>query len=78
MNTVTKIVYAANNGSMGEMTNDECDAFREWAQLELESEYPNAEVIIDNSDCASTRVIADDYSDEQDALDFISRLWDRQ
>lgn len=78
MTTVTKITYAANNGSMGDMTDAECEAYRAWAEQEIRAEYPNAEVAIDSSDCAKTLVSADDYDDEQEALDFVSRLWDRQ
>ena len=78
MTTVTKIVYAANNGSMGDMSVAECDAYRAWAEQEIRTEYPNADVAVDSSDCAQTSVVAGDYDDEQDALEFLSRLWDRQ
>jgi hypothetical protein len=78
MTTVTKIVYAANNGSMGSMSNRECDAYRAWAANEIQAEYPDAELVIDASDCAQTRVVAADFYDEQDAMDFLFRLWDRQ
>lgn len=78
MTTVTKIIYAANNGSMGDMTENECEEFRNWAEEEIRNEYPHAEVIIDSSDCARNCVTAREYDDEQNALDFINRLWDRQ
>lgn len=78
MNTVSKIVYAANTGSMGDMENKACDAYRAWALSEIRKEYPTADIVIDASDCARSYVVAEDIDDEQDALKFISRLWDRQ
>lgn len=74
-----EITYYAENGSMGDTSATDCDAFRAWAKSELENEYPEASVeVSDDMSSVECHVKgAESREQEEEIADFCSRLWDR-
>lgn len=75
MTTVTSIEYRAATCNMGESTEQDGENFRAWAAEMIANEYPDAEVEVLDED-RQTVVTADDYDDENEALEFCASLWD--
>ena len=69
------IIYYANNDTMGDCTDQECDHFRSWAMNTLEKEFPGYSVEVSDEQSLST-VWTDDDEREDDIEVFCSRLWD--
>ena len=70
-----EITYYADNDSMGDTSATDCDKFREWAQNELETEYPAHEITVTDENSLQT-ACTDDSENEDKINDFCSRLWD--
>jgi len=70
-----EITYYADNNSMGDTSATDCDKFREWAQDELEKEYPNHDIAVTDEQSLQT-AYTDDLDNEEEIKDFCSRLWD--
>lgn len=82
--TITKIVYAASNDSMGGTSLEHCDLYREWAKAQIEKEYTDADVTVSPSDTEYNCSIAisdeQEYPNEQEMADaraFMAELWGR-
>lgn len=73
--TMTTITYYADNGSMGDTSDQHCDKYREWAEQELKREYPT-HVIEVTQEQATVTAYTDDLDNEKEIIDFCSRLWD--
>jgi hypothetical protein len=71
-----EIIYYADNGSMGDTSEDDCDRFREWAREQLEIEFSEHEITV-SSDVSTLTIYTDDIDREDGIADFCSRLWDR-
>lgn len=74
---ITTIIYRAANVNMGDTSPDQADKYRTWALEQIQNEYPDADVSVEDSDRGS-EVATDDgsYQDEEDALLLLSGLWD--
>lgn len=71
-----KITYFADNGSMGDNSDADCDKFREWAEEQLQAAYPEHKIEV--SDKPSLRQFStNDYEREEEIGEFCSRLWER-
>lgn len=77
MNTIQikTITFYADNSSMGDLHPADCQAFREWAQKQIESEYPGYEVTVLGDESLIT-VHTNDDKNSDSIQDFCSRLWD--
>ena len=72
-----EITYYANNNSMGdEMTDSDCNTFRDAAEKEIKKEYPNHSVTVSDEDSLQT-VYTDDYENEEEIAAFCKNLWNR-
>jgi hypothetical protein len=71
-----KIIYYADNMSLGETSDTDCDSFRNWAFAELKAEFPSHEITV-SADAHTETVWTDDVKNETEIVDFCSRLWDR-
>jgi len=69
------ITYYADNGSMGDTSEHDCDKYREWAQRELERKYPSHKIEV-TQEQATVTARTDDLENEEEILDFCARLWD--
>ena len=70
------IKYYADNSSMGDTSDADCDAFRVWAMVQIRVTYPEHKVsvhAVPSLNVCSTN----DEERECDIMDFCSRLWDR-
>jgi len=74
-----EITYYANIDSMGDTSEAQAEKFREWARAEIARAYPDADVNVTDEQSLQTASVycGDDYEQEEEALDFCSRLWDR-
>jgi len=70
-----QITYYADNNSMGDTSGTDCDKFREWAQGQLEAEYPTHDVTVTDEQSLQT-AYTDDIDNEDEIIDFCSSLWD--
>ena len=71
-----RIIYYADNASMGYLSDAECDKFRAWAKKQIENEYPDADVSVENK--PSLNLIHTDFDDlYEEVYEFCHRLWDR-
>lgn len=70
-----EITYYADDCSMGNTSSTDCDKFREWAEKELEKEYPEYEITVTDEENLQTSW-TDNLEDEEGINDFCSRLWD--
>lgn len=70
-----EIIYYAADGSMGDTSPEDCEKFREWAQRELRERYPSMEITVTDKP-SSMPVTTDDLENEEEIIDFCSRLWD--
>lgn len=86
-NDITRIVYGI---VQGEATVRDFETFATYAQEQLATAYPGAEIVVETSDhetdgclIVETREDTDDdtigalYRAREEAEDFIGRLWDR-
>ena len=83
-----QITYFSQNGSMGDYTNTQCNAYRAWAKSELENEFPGFNVDVVNDISMSTVLIQINTPESDNELDsffelenkindFAHSLWDR-
>ncbi len=70
-----QITYYADNGSMGETSDADCEQYRTWALGQLQSEYPNHDVTV-SSEQSTRSVDTDDYENEEAIQLFCHDLWD--
>lgn len=70
------ITYYADNGSMGDTSDADCDKFREWAESELRREFPEYDIKVSEEQSTQT-VLTSDYENECWIIEFCSSLWDR-
>lgn len=70
------IEYYADNTTMGDLSDEQCDQFRRWAWEQLEMNFPKHMISVTNSPHLPI-VETNDHLDEDDILDFVYRLWDR-
>ena len=76
--TISYIKFYAPNDTMGDSTDAECDAFRAFAQAELEHEYPDAEIIVSDESCTTTLIVGeDDWTGHEGVSEFVQGLWDK-
>lgn len=73
-----RIEFHADNASMGDCTNAECNAFRGYAYSRLAAAYPNAEIVISSEPATRSVFVRDeDGADaERDVTDYAAQLWD--
>ena len=80
---ISNIMYAADNGSMGETSDVDCSAYRQWAKETLQAKFPDAQVEVINdstSHCFAISNLEDGVEadkEQEGAYDFMSRLWDK-
>jgi len=72
MNT---IIYYAASGSMGDISNQDCNNYRDWAMSQLDREYPDYQITV-SSELSLEIVYTDDEKNRDQIIDFCSRLWD--
>lgn len=72
-----EITYYAENGSMGDTDEANCDAFRAWAKKALEAEYPGAYVDVSGNMSSVECFVkgADSRDQEEEIAEFCSNLW---
>lgn len=74
--TITTIIYRAANTNMGDdCCPAQCDAFRAWALEQIQNEYPDVDVSVEDSEHPS-EVYDDEGNDIDDVLAYLSSLWD--
>ena len=69
-----EIIYYADNGSMGDTSDNQCDLYREWAEKELKAEYPNYDITVTTDDNMAT-AWTDDEENRDEIIEFCSNLW---
>ena len=69
------ITYYASNDSMGDTSERDCELFRAWAAKEIKAEYPEHNVTVSGEQSLVTAETDDDRN-EDEIIDFCSRLWD--
>ena len=79
---IKAIGYRAATVNMGDVTDQDGDNYREWALNELALKYPDARIVVYNSEMASTCAsgLHDPFEAEQEenqCLSFMADLWDR-
>jgi len=70
-----KIIYYADNQSMGDTPADDCGTFRQWAEQELNNKYPDHDIIV-SSEQSLLGCYTDDFDREGEIKDYCNRLWD--
>jgi hypothetical protein len=79
MTTITKIIYPCSNDIMGDTSDDDCDAYRDWFAEQLHAEYPDTEITVTNS-AGRIELTLDDGSYPGDLIaevhEFGNRCWD--
>ena len=73
---MSTITYYAANDTMGDTSDTDCDAYREWAEAEIRAEFPDHSVEV-STDQSLKNAWTDDFDREDEILDFCHRLWDR-
>jgi hypothetical protein len=76
---IKTILHYAPVEDMGDTTEEEAEKFRNWARAELARKFPGAEIHVNAVTGLENVAVADDgdLDTEEEALDFVSRLWDR-
>lgn len=69
-----KIEYYASNTTMGDTSDEDCGAYRKWAEAQLVAEYPGADVSVIN---AEGGIWTDNEELRDEIIEFCHRLWDR-
>jgi len=69
------IEYYASNDTMGDTTPENCDKFRKWAQNEIQSAYPDYDVVTLDTPSLET-AYTDDNDNESEIVEFCSQIWD--
>lgn len=62
--TITKIKYDCPTSSMGDIPEQHADGYRNWISLGLQSEFPDAEIVVtaeQSTNCIQTDADGDDY-----------------
>ena len=76
-NTQYEIIHYASNYNMGdEMSDQDCQEYRNFAEKELKNEYPDYEISVVNEDNMST-CYTDDFENEEDIKNFCKELWNK-
>lgn len=75
MNSNNTIIYYAHDSSLGEMSIDEANHYRTWAEQSIKNEYPTHNVRVANEPATTTCWTNDDDNAEE-IVDFVSSLWD--
>lgn len=71
-----KIIYYAPNRSLGDdMTEDQCDEYRSWAEGKIRQKFHGHEVTTTKDDSTSNPWTNDEENREEIQF-FCSRLWD--
>jgi hypothetical protein len=70
------IKYYADNDTMGDTSEEDCDAFRIWAATQLRTEYPDHIIQVINGPSLE-QFQTDDEENREAIADFCARLWDR-
>ena len=71
-----KIIFHAEDCSMGDTSPENCDKFRQWALKEIKAEFPEYEVEV-SAEPSLFQVYMDDNQDAGEVARFCGRLWDR-
>lgn len=70
------IEYHADNGSMGDTSDEHCNQYRAWAKSQIQTAYPNHTVTVSDKPSLHN-VLTDDEENRGEIEDFCDRLWDR-
>lgn len=77
MTNQTRITTYCPNDTMGEMTDDECDTFRDILFEKLQVEYPKAKITV-SSEPGFDFFDGFDGDEERELIEFIQYCWDYQ
>ena len=69
------IIYYAANSNMGETSEVNAEMFREWAEKQIQNEYPEHEISVVN-EISLNQVWTDDEENREEIAEFVSSLWD--
>lgn len=79
MTTIIKITMPCTDDTMGDTSPADCNAYRAWLAEQIESEYPDAEIIVTNRPGRieiETDVVGDDSDLVAELHEFQNRCWD--
>ena len=75
--TEYEIIHYASNYNMGdEMTESDCQEYRDFAKFELKKEYPNHDISVVNEDNLSS-AWTDDMENDEEIQMFCKGLWNK-
>ncbi len=72
-----RIQYYAASSTMGDTPESDCNAYREWAKLQIEEEYKGAHVEVLNEENLNVSAWTDEDDQQEGVNEFHHRLWDR-
>ena len=76
-NTQYEIIHYAYDGNMGDgMTEKDCQEYRDFAEAELNKEYPNYDISVVNEDNLES-AYTDDFENEEEIKMFCKELWNK-
>ena len=71
-----KIIFHAEDCSMGDTSPEDCNKFRQWALRVIRDRFPEYEVEV-SAEPSLSPVHTDDDLNAEEIVRFCGRLWDR-